>query len=117
MSIGMILALYYLTCFALFIPAMLIARPTDVLQTACAFALAPLVVARWLARHWQSYFAAAALILLVALLSGCGEYEEAVADSVRYCEMVDLWKATNGRDGWQAWRGERECRELAESAK
>ena len=28
----------------------------------------------------------------------------------QYCEMVALWKATNGDAGWPAYRGESECR-------
>ena len=28
----------------------------------------------------------------------------------QYCEMVQIWKDTNGDAGWPAYRGESECR-------
>ena len=45
------------------------------------------------------------ILLLLALgITGRGDYEEALLIEQEYCEMVDLWGQTNGRDGHPDWR-------------
>ena len=44
------------------------------------------------------------LLLLTMGIVGRGDYEEALLIEQEYCEMVDLWGQTNGRDGHPDWR-------------
>ena len=45
------------------------------------------------------------ILLLLALgIVGRGDYEDALMVEQEYCEMVDLWGKTNGRDGHPDWR-------------
>jgi len=44
------------------------------------------------------------LLLLTMGIVGRGDYEEALLLEQEYCEMVDLWGQTNGRDGHPDWR-------------
>lgn len=45
------------------------------------------------------------ILMLTALgIAGQGDYEEALLIEQEYCEMVDLWGQTNGRDGHPDWR-------------
>ena len=45
------------------------------------------------------------ILLLLALgITGRGDYEEALLVEQEYCEMVELWGQTNGRDGHPDWR-------------
>lgn len=45
------------------------------------------------------------ILMLTALgIVGRGDYEEALLVEQEYCEMVDLWGQTNGRDGHPDWR-------------
>ena len=44
------------------------------------------------------------LLLLTMGIVGRGDYEEALLVEQEYCEMVDLWGKTNGRDGHPDWR-------------
>lgn len=44
------------------------------------------------------------LLLLTMGIVGRGDYEEALLVEQEYCEMVDLWGQTNGRDGHPDWR-------------
>jgi len=47
------------------------------------------------------------MILLVFILGiiGRSDYDDAVAQQDIYCEFVDLWGQTNGRDGHPDFRG------------
>ena len=47
-----------------------------------------------------------AIILIITAfgIAGQGDYEEALAIEQEYCEMVELWGQTNGRDGHPDWR-------------
>ena len=50
----------------------------------------------------------AVIFLLVVIafgIAGQGDYEEAVSQQDIYCEFVELWERTNGRDGHPDWRG------------
>ena len=44
------------------------------------------------------------LLLLTMGIVGRGDYEEALLLEQEYCEMVDLWGQTNGKDGHPDWR-------------
>ena len=47
-----------------------------------------------------------AIILIITAfgIAGQGDYEEALVIEQEYCEMVELWGQTNGRDGHPDWR-------------
>lgn len=46
-------------------------------------------------------------VLVVAMcLVGADDYEEAKRQEQHYCDMVQLWKQTNGEQGWPAFNGE-----------
>ena len=50
----------------------------------------------------------AGIFLLVVIafgIVGQGDYEDAVAQEDIYCDFVDLWEKTNGKDGHPDWRG------------
>ena len=38
-------------------------------------------------------------------IAGQGDYEDALAQQDIYCEFVELWGQTNGRDGHPDFRG------------
>lgn len=51
------------------------------------------------------------LLVLVAFgLVGNMDAEEEQRQAEQYCEMVKLWKETNGKAGWPAYDGERICK-------
>lgn len=54
----------------------------------------------------------AGLGLLIAMgIVGQSDFEEAERQEAEYCEMVKLWKQTNGKAGWPAFRaGEVSCK-------
>jgi len=45
------------------------------------------------------------LVFLALGIVGRGDYDDAVAQQDIYCEFVDLWGKTNGRDGHPDFRG------------
>lgn len=49
------------------------------------------------------------ILMVLAFLAlgivGRGDYEDAVAQQDIYCEFVELWGQTNGRDGHPDFRG------------
>lgn len=45
------------------------------------------------------------LVFLALGIVGRGDYEDAVAQQDIYCEFVELWGQTNGRDGHPDFRG------------
>lgn len=45
-------------------------------------------------------------ILVVLGLVGQMDYEEAKRQEQHYCDMVQLWKQTNGEQGWPPYNGE-----------
>ena len=51
------------------------------------------------------------IIGLVAAMgiAGQADYEEEQRQVEQYCEMVRLWKQTNGQAGWPAYNGEGAC--------
>ena len=50
-----------------------------------------------------------AILVVLAFLAfgiaGQGDYEDALAQQDIYCEFVELWGQTNGRDGHPDFRG------------
>jgi len=54
--------------------------------------------------RWLVVLAAIAIALFIA---AGGDDPQAEVD--RYCEMVDLYKQTNGDAGWPAYKGESVC--------
>jgi hypothetical protein len=55
------------------------------------------------------------VLLLAAMLTamswvGFQEAEMARDDRDMYCEMVQLWKDSNGQNGWPAYRDEVVCK-------
>lgn len=53
---------------------------------------------------------AGAFFLVAFGIVGQADYEEAERQHDEYCEMVKLWKQTNGESGWPAFRaGEVSC--------
>jgi hypothetical protein len=52
------------------------------------------------------------LLLLIALfgLAGRGDLEEEQRQLDQYCDMVELFKKTNGQSGWPAYDGEEVCK-------
>lgn len=53
---------------------------------------------------------AVAGIIIAAGIAGQFDYEEEQRQTEQYCEMVKLWKQTNGQRGWPAYDGEEMCR-------
>lgn len=53
-----------------------------------------------------------ALILIFVMmgLAGHMDYEEAGRQQDQYCEMVKLYKQSNGEKGWPAYNGEEVCK-------
>ena len=49
------------------------------------------------------------LIIAVGIAGGM-EQEDEQRQAEQYCEMVQLWKETNGQQGWPAYNGEGTCR-------
>ena len=47
-------------------------------------------------------------------LVGTMDVQEEERQHTEYCEMVKLWKQTNGQRGWPAYNGEGACRLLEE---
>lgn len=53
---------------------------------------------------------AAAVILLAFGIVGHFDAEDEKLQAEQYCEMVKLWKETNGQAGWPAFNGEGVCK-------
>lgn len=49
------------------------------------------------------------LLFFVYVHYAGSEYDEAKADSARYCENVNTWRQTRGAYGHPAYRGTKEC--------
>lgn len=58
----------------------------------------------------KRYTILAIIGLIIAMgVVGQADYEEEQRQTVQYCEMVKLWKETNGQRGWPAYNGEGIC--------
>ena len=49
-------------------------------------------------------------IVIAMGIVGQSDLEEEQRQVDQYCEMVKLWKQTNGQAGWPAYNGERMCK-------
>lgn len=52
----------------------------------------------------------AIFILVLMGITGHMDFQEEKHQHVEYCEMVKLWKKTNGQKGWPAYNGEGICK-------
>lgn len=52
----------------------------------------------------EAVMAAGFLFICIALV-GSGDLQEAKAEQANYCEMVSLFKKTNGEYGWPDYKG------------
>jgi hypothetical protein len=59
--------------------------------------------------RWQAILIALVLILAFGLM-GSMDKEEEGRQQTQYCEMVKLYKETNGQAGWPAYNGEGACK-------
>ena len=59
--------------------------------------------------RWQAILIALVLILAFGLM-GNMDKEEEECQQTQYCEMVKLYKETNGQAGWPAYNGEGACK-------
>ncbi len=48
-------------------------------------------------------------IVIAMGIAGTMDVQEEERQHAEYCEMVKLWKQTNGRQGWPAYNGEGTC--------
>ncbi len=49
-------------------------------------------------------------VLVLMGIAGNMDVQEEERQHAEYCEMVQLWKQTNGKHGWPAYNGEGSCR-------
>ena len=49
-------------------------------------------------------------IIIAMGIAGNIDVQEEQRQHAEYCEMVKLWKQTNGKRGWPAYNGEGICR-------
>ena len=59
--------------------------------------------------RWQAILIALVLILAFGLM-GSMDKEEEERQQTQYCEMVKLYKETNGQAGWPAYNGDGACK-------
>lgn len=60
-------------------------------------------------KRYQVILAVIGLIIAMGIV-GQSDFEEEQRQADQYCEMVKLWKQTNGHAGWPAYNGERMCK-------
>ena len=60
-------------------------------------------------KRYQVILAVIGLIIAMGIV-GQSDFEEAERQEAEYCEMIKLWKQTNGQAGWPAYNGERMCK-------
>ncbi len=60
-------------------------------------------------KRYQVILAVIGLIVAMGIV-GQSDFEEAERQQAEYCDMVKLWKQTNGQAGWPAYNGEKMCR-------
>ena len=60
----------------------------------------------------DSFYTICAILAVFVLLglAGTMDVQEEERQHAEYCEMVNLWKQTNGRQGWPAYNGEGICK-------
>ena len=52
----------------------------------------------------------AIFVLVLMGIAGHMDFHEEERQHDEYCEMVKLWKQTNGEQGWPAYNGEGTCK-------
>ena len=60
-------------------------------------------------KRYQVILAVIGLVIAMGLV-GQSDFEDEQAQADQYCEMVKLWKQTNGQQGWAAYNGEGVCK-------
>jgi len=60
-------------------------------------------------KRYQVILAFIGIIIAMGIV-GQSDFEEEQRQAEQYCEMVKLWKESNGKAGWPAYDGERMCR-------
>ena len=56
-------------------------------------------------KSYYTYLAIAGLLLVFGLV-GRADYQEAIAQEERYCDMIAIYDETNGESGWPAYDGD-----------
>ena len=60
-------------------------------------------------KRYQVILALIGIIIAMGAV-GQSDFEEAERQAEQYCEMVKLWKESNGKAGWPAYNGEGACK-------
>ena len=60
-------------------------------------------------KRYQVILAFIGIIIAMGIV-GHMDFQEEERQHAEYCEMVKLWKETNGEHGWPAYNGEGTCR-------
>jgi hypothetical protein len=60
-------------------------------------------------KRYQFILAILAILLAMGVV-GHFDAEDAQLQQDNYCEMVKLWKQSNGKSGWPAYNGEAVCK-------
>lgn len=60
-------------------------------------------------KRYQVALAIIGIVISMGIV-GQADFEEEQRQAEQYCEMVRLWKETNGQAGWPAYDGEEVCR-------
>jgi hypothetical protein len=60
-------------------------------------------------KRYQVILAIIGIIIALGIV-GQFDFEEEQRQHAEYCEMVKLWKQTNGQQGWPAYNGEGTCK-------
>ncbi len=61
-------------------------------------------------KHTQKTILLAFVLLVVMGLLGQYDMAEEERQQAQYCQMVKLYKDTNGRAGWPAYEGDEMCK-------
>jgi len=59
-------------------------------------------------KRYQVVLAIIGIVIAMGIV-GQSDFEEEQRQAEQYCEMVKLWKQTNGQQGWPAYNGECTC--------
>lgn len=60
-------------------------------------------------KRYQVILAIIGIVIAMGIV-GQSDFEEEQRQDDQYCEMVKLWKQTNGEKGWPAYNGEGTCK-------
>lgn len=60
-------------------------------------------------KHYQVPLAFIGIIIAMGI-AGNMDAQEEERQHAEYCEMVKLWKESNGKAGWPAYNGEGACK-------